>query len=128
MTTESLNQKRFGVKRWIVLACIILGAYLQFGPLPTIAPNVFLPGEKIGHPPINVPIINQPLTNTLVATLLTDIVILSLGFFIYRKVSNGNLVPSGFYNAIEALFEFLWNTAVTTAGRKNAIKFIPYMI
>ena len=48
MTTESLNQKRFGVKRWIVLACIILGAYLQFGPLPTIAPNVFLPGEKIG--------------------------------------------------------------------------------
>ncbi len=127
MTTESLNQKRFGVKRWIVLACIILGAYLQFGPLPTIAPNVFLPGEKIGHPPINVPIINQPLTNTLVATLLTDIVILSLGFFIYRKVSSGNLVPSGFYNAIEALFEFLWNTAVTTAGRKNAIKFIPYM-
>ena len=127
MTTESLNQKRFGVKRWIVLACIILGAYLQFGPLPTIAPNVFLPGEKIGHPPINVPIINQPLTNTLVATLLTDIVILSLGFFIYRKISSGNLVPSGFYNAIEALFEFLWNTAVTTAGRKNAIKFIPYM-
>ena len=127
MTTESLNQKRFGVKRWIVLACIILGAYLQFGPLPTIAPNVFLPGEKIGHPPINVPIINQPLTNTLVATFLTDIVLLSLGFFIWRKVSSGNLVPSGFYNAIEALFEFLWNTAVKTAGRKNAIKFIPYM-
>ena len=127
MTTESLNQKRFGVKRWIVLACIILGAYLQFGPLPTIAPNVFLPGEKIGHPPINVPIINQPLTNTLVATFLTDIVVLSLGFYVWRKVSSGNLVPSGFYNAFEALFEFLWNTAVSTAGRKNAIKFIPYM-
>tara|TARA_B100000029_G_scaffold516562_2_gene631078 strand:- start:120687 stop:121691 length:1005 start_codon:yes stop_codon:yes gene_type:complete len=127
VTTESLNRRRFGVKRWIVLACIIFGAYLQFGPLPTIAPNVFLPGEKIGHPPINVPVINQPLTNTLVATLLTDIVVLSLGFYIWRKVSSGNLVPSGFYNAFEALFEFLWNTAVSTAGRKNAIKFIPYM-
>ena len=127
MTTESLNRRRFGVKRWIVLACIIFGAYLQFGPLPTIAPNVFLPGEKIGHPPINVPIINQPLTNTLVATFLTDIVVLSLGFYVWRKVSSGNLVPSGFYNAFEALFEFLWNTAVSTAGRKNAIKFIPYM-
>ena len=127
MTTESLNRWRFGVKRWIVLACIIFGAYLQFGPLPTIAPNVFLPGEKIGHPPINVPIINQPLTNTLVATFLTDIVVLSLGFYVWRKVSSGNLVPSGFYNAFEALFEFLWNTAVSTAGRKNAIKFIPYM-
>ena len=127
MTTESLNRRRFGVKRWIVLACIIFGAYLQFGPLPTIAPNVFLPGEKIGHPPINVPIINQPLTNTLVATFLTDIVVLSLGFYVWRKVSSGNLVPSGFYNAFEALFEVLWNTAVSTAGRKNAIKFIPYM-
>tara|TARA_Y100000814_G_C12316686_1_gene396847 strand:+ start:179 stop:1183 length:1005 start_codon:yes stop_codon:yes gene_type:complete len=127
VTTESLNRRRFGVKRWIVLACIIFGAYLQFGPLPTIAPNVFLPGEKIGHPPINVPIINQPLTNTLVATFLTDIVVLSLGFYVWRKVSSGNLVPSGFYNAFEALFEFLWNTAVSTAGRKNAIKFIPYM-
>ena len=84
MTTESLPNKRFGVKRWIVLACIILGAYLQFGPLPTIAPNVVLPGEKIGHPPINIPIINQPLTNTLVATLLTDIVVLSLGFSLCR--------------------------------------------
>jgi len=127
VTTGSLNQKRFGVKRWIVLACIILGAYLQFGPLPTIAPNVFLPGEKIGHPPINVPIINQPLTNTLVAIFLTDIVVLSLGFYVWRKASSGNLVPTGFYNAFEALFEFLWNTAVSTAGRKNAIKFIPYM-
>ena len=127
MTTVLAPKKRFGVKRWIVLACIILGAYLQFGPLPTIAPNVFLPGEKIGHPPINIPIINQPLTNTLVATLLTDIVVLSLGFFIWRKVASGDLVPRGFYNALEALFEFLWNTAVTTAGRKNATKFIPYM-
>ena len=78
MTTEVISKKRFGFKRWIVLACIIFGAYLQFGPLPTIAPNVFLPGEKIGHPPINIPIINQPLTNTIVATLLTDVVVLSL--------------------------------------------------
>ena len=127
MTTEVISKKRFGFKRWIVLACIIFGAYLQFGPLPTIAPNVFLPGEKIGHPPINIPIINQPLTNTIVATLLTDVVVLSLGFYIWRKTSSGNLVPTGFYNAVEALFEFLWNTAINTAGRKNAIKFIPYM-
>lgn len=96
MTTAAVPKRRFGVKRWIVLACIILGAYLQFGPLPTIAPNVFLPGEKIGHPPVNIPIINQPLTNTLVATLLTDIVVLSLGFFIWRKVSSGDMVPRNF--------------------------------
>jgi F-type H+-transporting ATPase subunit a len=124
VTTAATPERRFGFKRWIVLGCIILGAYLQFGPLPVVTPNVFLPGEPL---PINLPILNQPLTNTLLATLLTDILVLALGFFIWRKASSGDLVPRGFYNAVEALFEFLWNTAVTTAGRKNARKFIPFM-
>ena len=69
MTTAATPERRFGFKRWIVLGCIILGAYLQFGPLPVVTPNVFLPGEPL---PINLPILNQPLTNTLLATLLTD--------------------------------------------------------
>ena len=118
---EVSPKPRRGVKRWIVLALILLGAYLQFGPLPPITPNVFLPGENL---PITVPILNLPLTNTFVATLLTDIVVLAMGFYVWRKIKKGAMVPSGFYNLIESIFEFLWTTTVSTAGnKKNARKF-----
>ena len=94
MTTTAITPKRrFGVKRWIVLALIIFGIYLQFGPLPPISPPIFMPGEAL---PINLPIINQPITNTLVATLIADIVVLALGFYIWRRIRSGRaLVPTG---------------------------------
>lgn len=118
---EVSPKPRRGVRRWIVLALILFGAYLQFGPLPPITPNVFLPGEAL---PINLPILNLPLTNTFVATLIADVVVLAMGFYVWRKIKKGAMVPSGFYNLIESIFEFLWTTTVTTAGsRKNARKF-----
>ena len=121
MTMITALKRRFGFKRWIVLALIIFGIYLQLGPLPVPTPNVFLPGEPL---PFNIPVLNIPLTNTFVAMLLTDIIVLMMGFYIWRKNS---LVPSGFYNMLEVLFEFLWNTAVSTAGKVNASKFFPYI-
>lgn len=122
---EATPKKRFGVKRWIVLGLIILGAFLQFGPLPVIAPNVFLPGEPL---PVNLPILNQPLTNTLFATFLTDIVLLLMGFYIWRRLKSGEMVPSGLYNVLEMIYEFLWNICETTADSiKNAKKFFPYV-
>ncbi len=126
MTTTAITPKRrFGVRRWIVLALIIFGIYLQFGPLPPISPPIFLPGEAL---PINLPILNLPITNTLVATLIADIVVLALGFYIWRRIRSGRaLVPTGLYNVLEAIFEALWNLVVSQAGQKNARRFYPFI-
>jgi len=119
---EETPKRRFGVKRWIVLALIILGAYLQFGPLPPVQPNIFLPGEPL---PFTIPILNQPLTNTMLAMLVVDFLILIMAFYIWRKTKSGNLVPTGFYNLLEMIYEFLWTTTESTAGEKNAKKIFP---
>jgi F-type H+-transporting ATPase subunit a len=117
---ETKPKRRIGWKRWVVLALIILGAKLQFGALPVIQPNVVLPGEPL---PFILPILNQPLTNTILATLLADIIILAMGFYVWRKTASGNLVPDGLYNLIETIYEFLWTTTESMAGSKNAKKF-----
>lgn len=117
---ETTPKPRRGWKRWVVLALIIFGAYLQFGPLTPIQPNVFLPGEPL---PFKLPFTDQPMTNTLMATLVMDIIILAMGFYVWRKVKSGNLVPSGLYNLIESIYEFLWTTTEATAGTKNGKKF-----
>lgn len=118
---ETTPKKRFGVKRWIVLGLIIFGAYLHFGPLKTVSPNVFLPGEPL---PFTLPFLNQPLTNTILATFVTDIVILLMGFFIWRTIKKGDLVPKkGLYNLVEAIYEFMWTTTEATAGPKYAKRF-----
>ncbi|MEK6255796.1 MAG: F0F1 ATP synthase subunit A [Chloroflexota bacterium] len=119
---EETPKRRIGVKRWIVLALIIFGAYLQFGPLPPATPNIFLPGEPL---PVTIPILNQPLTNTILAMLVVDGLLLLMGFYIWRKIKSGNLVPSGLYNLLEMIYEFLWTTTESTAGTKYAKRFLP---
>jgi F-type H+-transporting ATPase subunit a len=47
-----------------------------------------------------------------------------LAFNAYRFLKKGNLVPSGIYNAFEALFEFLWATVEGASG-KWARRIIP---
>ena len=36
---------------------------------------------------------------------------------VYRFIRSGKLVPSGFYNIFEAIFEFMWNSVEGTAGK-----------
>lgn len=116
--SEAKAQKRFGFKRWIVLALVAAGAYAAFfGPsvLKPISPVVVLPGEPTG-----LHIGNFQITNTTLATLLADVVLLLAAFSAWRFSKSGNLVPAGFYNAFEALVEFLWNTVEQTVGAKWA--------
>jgi F-type H+-transporting ATPase subunit a len=61
-------------------------------------------------------------TNTLTAMVLADLVLVLLGFGVYRAVRSGSLVPRGISGAVEALLEVLYNMGEGTAGRW--IKFI----
>ena len=113
--SEEKPKKRFGVKRWIILALIAIGAYAAFfGPsiLKPISPVVVLPPEPIG---INIG--GFEITNTILATLIADVLLILIAIGAYRFVKSGKLVPGGFFNAFEAIFEFMWNSVEGTAGK-----------
>jgi F-type H+-transporting ATPase subunit a len=113
--SEEKPKKRFGVKRWIILALIAVGFYAAFrGPsiLKPISPIVVLPPEPIG-----LSIGGFAITNTILATLLADIILILIALAAFRFVKKGKLVPSGFYNAFEAIIEFMWNSVEGTAGK-----------
>jgi len=109
---------RWGVNRWIVLALIIASAYAA-SLYPPIQPHVQLPAEVISHGPLfTIPGIGEIyLTNTLLAVLFADAVLLVIAFFVYRAVKSGDLVPKGLPGAIEALLEALYNLTEGTAGK-----------
>lgn len=115
MTTEAVPKKRVPVKRWIVLALIVLGGYAAFygpGYVRPISPVVVLPGEPTG-----LYIGDFPITNTILATLLADLVLILVAFGAFRFSASGKTVPSGFYNFFEFLTEFLWNSVKGSAGK-----------
>jgi F-type H+-transporting ATPase subunit a len=120
--TEPVAKKRTPVKRWIILGLTVLGAYCAFfGPsiLKPISPVVVLPPEPIG---LN--IFGFQITNTILATLIADFLLILLAIGAYRFVKKGSLVPSGIYNAFEAIVEFLWNSVEGTAGKWSRRIFI----
>jgi F-type H+-transporting ATPase subunit a len=113
--SEGKKKKRFGVKRWIILALMAVGFYCAFmGPtiLRPISPVVVLPPEPIG-----LTIGGFEVTNTILATLIADVILIILAIGAYRFIKSGKLVPGGFYNAFEAIFEFMWNSVEGTAGK-----------
>ena len=113
--SEVATKKRTPVKRWIILGMVALGIYAAFiGPsiLKPLSPTIVLPAEEVG---LN--ILGFQITNTMIATLLTDILVLLMGIGATRFARSGKLVPDGFYNAFEMIVEFLWNSVEGTAGK-----------
>ena len=111
------TKKRRKVKRWIVLALVAIGIYAAFigpGTLKPISPVVVLPAEHLS--PEEGTFWNK-ISNTMLATLLADLVLILLAWGAYRFSKKGSLVPKGFYNAFEAIVEFLWNSVHSAAGK-----------
>jgi F-type H+-transporting ATPase subunit a len=129
--TETTPTRRFGFKRWIVLALILLGIYLGFiagGIFKPVSPAVVLPAEKLWPTLGEIQFLGQSftLTNTLLATFLADLVLLWLGWRTVAFMRSGKQVPAGVYHIVEMIIEFLWNTAQGTAG-KWAKRMFPVM-
>ncbi len=115
MSSKNTTTKRVPVKRWLVLGLIILGAYAAFwGPsiLKPISPAVVLPAEPTG-----LQIGSFPITNTMLATLLADLLLIALALAAWQFYRRTDQPPRGLLNAFEAIIEFLWNTVEGTAGK-----------
>jgi F-type H+-transporting ATPase subunit a len=106
---------------FIILSVIAAGAYAP------ILPHVQLPAEEITDTLFTLPFFGDfALTNTLVAIFLADILLLLLGFSIYRAIKRGDQVLTGISGAVEAILEALYNLTETTAG-KWAKSIFPWM-
>lgn len=121
--SDTETKKRRPVKRWIILALIAAGIYAAFiGPsiLRPVSPVVVLPAEPTG-----LSLFGLSITNTMLATLLADVILILLGFGAWRFARSGNLVPSGVNNAFEAIVEFLWNSVESAAGANWGRRIMP---
>ena len=103
--------------RWVVLAALLVGAFLFYGlGITPIMPEVFLPGEHLSENPLfGIP--GLYMTNTFVGLIGADIVVFLLAFFVYRGVKSGKMVLTGISGAIEALMEMLHGITESTAGK-----------
>lgn len=115
MSSEAKPKKRFHIKTTLILGLFALGIYAAFiGPsiLKPISPVVVLPPEETG-----LTIGGFPITNTIAATLLADILLIILAISAYRFYRKSEDAPKGLLNAFEAIVEFLWNTVQGSAGK-----------
>ncbi|MBW8009918.1 MAG: F0F1 ATP synthase subunit A [Chloroflexi bacterium] len=122
---EKTSRWRWGVHRWFVLLFIVLG-FFAAQSYPPVQPHIALPAERLTHNPVTLPIIGDfYLTNTILATLIADVLIILLAFAYRRSTRGGNLIPRGISGAVEGLLEGLYNLTESTAG-KWAKTIFPY--
>ena len=113
----------------LVLAAVIVG--LLAGPLGRAfnieglpswltldTPHIKLPADTIFT------LFGLPVTNTLLATWLTIIVLSLLFWFGFRKPK---MVPGRLQSALEAALGWIYDLCVTTAGEKDGRRFFPFV-
>ena len=140
---------RWGVNRWFILLFIIGSVVTAYTlGIKPVQPHIQLPAEKLSCTPIlaipapfgdvppahclieggdgheaATPVTGLYLTNTLVAMLIADVIILLLGFGYYRFSKTGSMIPKGFSGGLEALMEVIYNLTQTTAGKWTKVVF-----
>ncbi len=105
---------RYGINRWIILILIILNVYFAFFVYWPVLPHIQLPAENISNTPLFGDFF---LTNTMVATLIADVLLILMAFAVSRAVRSGDLIPKGIPGAIEAILEVINNLTESTAGK-----------
>jgi F-type H+-transporting ATPase subunit a len=99
----------------IILAAFIL-AIISILFFPVQKPHVVLPPDAIFH------IGGFPIYNTLLASWLAILVLVLLFYLGTRRMK---LIPRGWQNAIEAVYEAIYNFVEGAAGSENARRFLP---
>ena len=115
---ENKRKWRWGVNRWFVFLFIAL-AIVGASFFPAISPHIQVAPEPLTEYPIfTLPIIGDFIpTNTLVAVLLVDVILLAMALSVRAATKSGELVPKGVSGMVEALLEVLYNLTESTAGK-----------
>jgi F-type H+-transporting ATPase subunit a len=110
---------------------VIIGALIY--TVVTVLLSIFLlkPPQPIieikGEPLIEIaPSSNEILSFSITNTLLTAWIIMAILLIIcFAAVRKRQMIPSGFYNAFEAVIELIYNFVTGIAGEKNGRRFFP---
>ncbi|MEK6222989.1 MAG: F0F1 ATP synthase subunit A [Chloroflexota bacterium] len=123
MAEEKTSKWRFGVNRWFVALFIALGV-IWGGQYKVIQPHIQLPAENVAGPFPFLELFGQPfyLTNTIVALLIADVLLILMAFSFYRATRKENAIPKGISGAVEGLLEGLYNLTEGTAGKWTKAK------
>jgi len=116
--TENIRKWRWGVNRWWILLFTILGI-IGANLFAPVRPHIQVAPENVSHDPLfSLPVFGDfYLTNTLIALVVLDIVIILIALAVRNATSSGQLVPGGLAGAMEALLEALYNLTESTAGK-----------
>ncbi|MEJ2758300.1 MAG: F0F1 ATP synthase subunit A [Anaerolineales bacterium] len=76
-----------------------------------------MPAEVVFHTGINLFGQELNITNTIMAMLVADVILLLIGYAFWRSTRKENAVPKGISGAVEALLEALYNLTEGTAGK-----------
>lgn len=102
-----------------LLAVIALLVVLSLLIPPVVLPAIEIPAEVVLH------VFGVPITNTLLASWLTMLVLILLAYFATRRIS---LVPSGLQNLMEMAIEALYGIVEDMAGAKWGRRFFPVVM
>ena len=125
--------RSFGFKRWVLLGLMILGGWLALGVkgiFTPISPAVILPAEPFlpGIKLFGGTVLETSFTNSMASLAIAVVLLLILVFFVIRPAIRGKQeVPAGFYNFIEMVLEYFWNTTQNAAG-KHARRIFPFVM
>jgi F-type H+-transporting ATPase subunit a len=110
---EQAKDKPKKINRWIFLVILVL-SFLTAGMFSPVMPHVQLPAEKLTHDPI---IGNVYLTNTILALIIADLILVLIALSIRRQAKQGKSVFSGIGGIFSIILEFLYNLTESTAGK-----------
>ncbi len=116
MEETKTRKWRWGVNRWLVLLFAILTAVSVNYFFP-VRPHIQVAAEAVSKKPLFSLGGDVYLTNTMLAMLVMDAIILALALAVRSFAKGGSLVPKGIYGAVEALMEALYNLTESSAGK-----------
>ena len=123
---EKTRKWRWGVNRWIILGLIILSV-VGVNLIKPVQPHIQVAPEILSAEPLfTLPVIGDfYLSNTIVAMLLMDVVIILVALAVRNGSRKNGMVPKGLAGGFEMLVEMLYNLTESTAG-KYAKKVFPW--
>ena len=123
---EKTRKWRWGTNRWIILGLSILGI-IGVNLIGPVQPHIQVAAENLSSKPLfTLPVVGDfYLTNTLIAMVFMDIVIIGIALLIRSAAKKNELAPKGIAGVFEMLLEVLYNMTESTAG-KYAKKIFPW--